>query len=130
MATVKQPEGASRPDRAGWGDEGVPDTWGVGARGALTGLRSCALLGDVNDVARFRPDDPDALVVASFACPVCLHRPSFVRLAEFFDEPSATVACLPCGSGWEIALTDLQMLRLTLGPPRGLALERAAGLAL
>lgn len=83
----------------------------------------------MDDSARFQPDDPEALVLASFACPCCLHRPSYVRLSAYYDEPSATCACLPCASGWELSLTGLQMLRLTLGPPRGLTLERGSSLS-
>jgi hypothetical protein len=71
----------------------------------------------VHDVARFRPEDPPALVAASFACPQCLHEPSVVRV----DDESAQCACLPCGIGWEVALDDMQQLRLALSPPPGLA---------
>jgi hypothetical protein len=83
----------------------------------------------VDDTARFRPDDHDDLVAASFACPVCLHRPSFARLSGYYDEPSASCACLPCAQGWEVALSGLQMLRLTLGPPRELPLERTGAIS-
>jgi hypothetical protein len=80
----------------------------------------------VDDTARFLPDDRQELVAASFACPLCLHRPTFARLSTCDDEPTATCACLPCAHGWEVGLTDLQMLRLTLGPPPGLTLERGS----
>jgi hypothetical protein len=83
----------------------------------------------MNDAARFLPDDPDELVAASFACPVCLHRATYTRLAAYYDEPEATCACLPCGCGWEIALSAVQMLRLTLAPPHGLVLERGGSLS-
>lgn len=79
----------------------------------------------MHDTARFLPDDPDALVAASFACPVCLRAPSYARLSDYYGESSASCTCLPCREGWEVSLSDLQMLRLTLGPPRGLVLERS-----
>jgi hypothetical protein len=75
----------------------------------------------MNDVARFRPQDPPELVRASFACPLCLHEASVVRLPQSDDEPAAQCACLPCHAGWEVALSATQMLRLALAPPPGLA---------
>jgi hypothetical protein len=98
--------------------------------GILVRQRELRLTRVVNDTARFLPDDADDLVVASFACPVCLHRPSYVRLSAFFEEAEATCACLPCRMGWEVALDGLQMLRLTLGPPSGLNIERGNSLSL
>lgn len=74
----------------------------------------------MDDVARFRPEDPDQLVRASFACPLCLHEASMVRLPRGDDDPVAQCACLPCHAGWEVALSPTQMLRLALAPPAGL----------
>jgi hypothetical protein len=75
----------------------------------------------VHDVARFRPDDPAELVAASFACPLCLHAPVAVRLPGAFDEPAAACMCGSCATGWDVALDAMQLLRLTLSPPPGLA---------
>jgi len=71
----------------------------------------------MNDAARFHPGDPVELVAASFACPVCLHAPSVVRLPAERDETAARCGCQPCSADWEVALNDLQMLRLALAPP-------------
>lgn len=75
----------------------------------------------MDDDARFLPDDPAELVRASFACPHCLHTASMVRLPGSCDEPVAQCACLPCSAGWEVGLSAMQMLRLALSPPPGLA---------
>ena len=75
----------------------------------------------VNDVARFFPEDPAELVAASFACPVCLHAPSVVRLPGVHDDPAVVCACAACSTGWEVGLSAMQLLRLTLSPPPGLA---------
>jgi len=75
----------------------------------------------MDDVARFRPEDPQELVRASFACPLCLQEASVVRLPESHDDLAAQCACLPCHAGWEVALSATQMLRLALSPPAGLA---------
>lgn len=83
----------------------------------------------MHDAARFLPDDHEALVAASFACPVCLRRPSYARLSAHHDVPAASCACLPCARGWEVGLSGAQMLRLTLAPPAGLVLDRAEALS-
>lgn len=84
----------------------------------------CGSLRSMNDTARFFPDDDEHLVAASFACPICLSRPSYIRLSAFFEEAEASCACLPCCKGWEVGLDGLQMLRLTLSPPSALTIER------
>lgn len=98
-----------------------------GLRGRIVDLAGARrFAAGVDDSARFRPDDPDELVVASFACPRCLHKPTDARLSTHYNEPSVSCACLPCAEGWEVSLSGLQFLRLTLAPPRGLALEDSA----
>lgn len=89
-------------------------------RRAVTGGRPRGWVCRVHDVARFRPEDPAELVEAAFACPVCLHAPSMVRLPGAHDDPSAACVCAPCATGWEVALDPVQQLRLALSPPPGL----------
>ena len=50
------------------------------------------------DTARFRADDPDALVTASLACPVCLQADevSWEGVLEGYD-PSVQCRCPSCG---------------------------------
>lgn len=67
------------------------------------------------DTARFRPDDPDALVAASLACPVCLHGDG-VRCEDALDgyDPSVRCDCGTCNTRWRVFLTPEQALRLAL----------------
>jgi hypothetical protein len=67
------------------------------------------------DVARFRPDDPDALVRASLACPVCL-RGDVVHWSGALDgyDPSIRCECACCQREWTIYLVPEQALRLGL----------------
>jgi hypothetical protein len=67
------------------------------------------------DTARFRPDDPDALVAASLACPVCLHGDG-VRCDDTLDgyDPSVGCACAVCDTRWRVYLRPEQALRLAL----------------
>jgi hypothetical protein len=67
------------------------------------------------DTARFRPDDPDALVAASLACPLCLRADEVERDAalEGYD-PSVQCHCPYCQEGWRVYLTPEQALRLGL----------------
>lgn len=71
------------------------------------------------DVARFRPDDPDALVRASLACPVCL-RCDGVRWVGALDgyDPSIRCECAWCQREWTVYLVPEQALRLGLMPAR------------
>ncbi|HEY1715027.1 MAG TPA: hypothetical protein VGG07_19145 [Solirubrobacteraceae bacterium] len=67
------------------------------------------------DVARFRPEDPDALVQAALACPVCLR----VEDVEFHDslegyDPSVKCRCPSCHTRWRVYLAPDQVLRLGL----------------
>ena len=67
------------------------------------------------DVARFRPEDPDVLVQAALACPVCLR----VEDVEFQDslegyDPSVQCRCPSCQTRWRVYLAPDQVLRLGL----------------
>jgi len=67
------------------------------------------------DTARFRPDDPDELVCASLACPVCLGSEQ-VRWEAALDgyDPSVQCHCPRCRQRWRVYLAPLQELRLGL----------------
>jgi hypothetical protein len=67
------------------------------------------------DTARFRIDDPDPLVTASFACPLCLHdRPVRWVLHEDGYDPSVECRCTRCNQVWRVYVTPHQQLRLGL----------------
>ncbi|MBV9167616.1 MAG: hypothetical protein JO321_09960 [Solirubrobacterales bacterium] len=74
------------------------------------------------DVARFRPDDPDVLVSAAFACPVCL-RSEQVRITPALEvyDPHVDCVCPSCSERWLVYLDPQQALRI------GLQTARAAG---
>lgn len=67
------------------------------------------------DTARFRTDDPDELVEASLACPLCLRCES-VRWEAALDEydPSCECQCMSCGERWRVYLSPHQALRLSV----------------
>ncbi len=67
------------------------------------------------DTARFRADDPDVLVTASLACPICL-RGEDVRWAAALDgyDPFAECHCPSCEHSWRVYLAPDQALRLGL----------------
>ena len=69
----------------------------------------------MTDVARFRPDDPDALVQASLACPLCLSSEavSWEGALEGYD-PSIRCECTSCQQEWSVFLVPEQALRLGL----------------
>jgi hypothetical protein len=80
----------------------------------------------LTDTARFAVDDVDPLVVASFACPYCLDRPT----AAIFnlEEPNGSAVlcrCEWCHASWVVAVNPGQALRLAIAPPSGLELEAA-----
>lgn len=69
------------------------------------------------DTARFRVDDPDELVVASLACPLCLHVDEVEwELDADTDgyDPSARCLCRRCEQPWSVFVTPDQALRLGL----------------
>ena len=67
------------------------------------------------DTARFRDDDPDELVEASFACPLCLHT-NGVRWHAALDDydPSCECHCGSCDERWRVYLAPHQALRLSV----------------
>jgi hypothetical protein len=73
-------------------------------------------VGALTDIARFRVDDPDALVTASLACPLCLRSEPVERHAVLEDgyDPSVDCACPRCRIGWRVYLQPQQALRYCL----------------
>ena len=72
------------------------------------------------DTARFRATDPDALVSASLACPICL-AVGGVDWDGTLDghDPSVDCRCSRCGQSWRVYLAPQQALRLGLMAARG-----------
>ena len=69
------------------------------------------------DTARFRPTDPDTVVSASLACPVCLHLDSVELRADLAGhDPSVECRCSRCQLDWRVYLAPDQALRLALMP--------------
>ena len=67
------------------------------------------------DTARFRTTDPDPLVSASFACPVCLHGDSVEWQAALDGyDPSVQCHCSHCDQRWRVYLAPDQALRFGL----------------
>jgi hypothetical protein len=67
------------------------------------------------DTARFRPTDPDALVNASLACPVCL-RSEDIEWEDSLEgyDPSVQCLCHTCQARWRVYLAPEQALRVGL----------------
>jgi hypothetical protein len=67
------------------------------------------------DTARFRADDPDELVTASLACPICLAGEE-VRWEGALDsyDPFVECRCPGCEERWRVYLAPQQALRLGL----------------
>jgi hypothetical protein len=65
-----------------------------------------------DDTARFRPDDPDELVTASLACPICLRSDdvSWEAALQGYD-PSVECRCPRCQERWRVYLVPDQALR-------------------
>jgi hypothetical protein len=65
-----------------------------------------------HDTARFRPDDPDELVTASLACPICLRSDdvSWEAALQGYD-PSVECRCPRCQERWRVYLVPDQALR-------------------
>jgi hypothetical protein len=67
------------------------------------------------DIARFRNDDPEELVMASLACPVCLSSAGVVwRLEDEGYDPSVECICERCKQAWRVYMTPHQSLRVGL----------------
>jgi hypothetical protein len=67
------------------------------------------------DTARFRADDPDILVTASLACPLCLYGEDveWHLHADGYD-PSVQCLCRSCNERWRVYLAPQQELRIGL----------------
>jgi hypothetical protein len=73
------------------------------------------MLAPLSDVARFTPHDPDPVVAASFACPICLHGDVVDRVVSLDGyDPSVSCECPECEAAWLVYLTPEQALRLGL----------------
>ena len=72
-----------------------------------------------DDVARFRADDEEPLVAASFACPVCLGLGLDVagRLVLERDDSEVGCSCSACHTEWSVGVDSAQVMRLVLHPP-------------
>jgi hypothetical protein len=67
------------------------------------------------DTARFRATDPDELVLASLACPICLYSDEVEWTAAIHGyDPSVQCRCARCGERWRVYLAPQQALRLGL----------------
>jgi hypothetical protein len=67
------------------------------------------------DTARFRADDPDALVIASLACPICLGSGEVEWHAALDGyDPSVECRCHRCDEHWRVYLEPQQALRFSL----------------
>ena len=73
------------------------------------------MISPLADVARFSAQDPDAVVTASFACPLCLRSERIARevTLEGYD-PSVSCECPTCDASWQVYLMPEQALRLGL----------------
>jgi hypothetical protein len=78
---------------------------------------------ELDDVARFGADEPDAIVLATLMCPYCLGRPAHVLVNELREGATAMCACAGCELQWSVALDTEQAMRLFMQPPRGLWLR-------
>jgi hypothetical protein len=71
----------------------------------------------LTDVARFRAEDPDELVSASLACPLCLRARQVEWELEADNEgydASVRCECGGCRRGWRVYIAPHQALRLSL----------------
>jgi hypothetical protein len=67
------------------------------------------------DTARFRADDPDALVTASLACPICLGSEQVMWEASLGGyDPAVSCWCPECEQRWRVYLAPQQELRIGL----------------
>lgn len=82
---------------------------------------------DPDDLARFDPDDDEAVVVAALVCPYCLGRPTRVMLNDVVEGAAAVCACSDCELRWSVGLNREQALRLFTKPPRGLWIHHRSG---
>jgi hypothetical protein len=90
----------------------VSEVWKLTPSRAGSHIGSIPLLADI---ARFRPTDPDALVSASLACPVCL-RSEDIEWEDSLEgyDPSVQCLCHTCQARWRVYLAPEQALRVGL----------------
>jgi hypothetical protein len=70
--------------------------------------------------ARFQAGDPDVLVAAALACPVCLRSETVAWEAALQGhDPSVRCSCEHCGQRWRLYLAPEQALRFGLMDRRG-----------
>jgi hypothetical protein len=80
-----------------------------------------AFMAALTDTARFRANDPDELVSASLACPICLRSEQVLWEAALDGyDPSVECSCPHCEERWRVYLTPQQELRLALMSARHL----------
>ncbi len=79
--------------------------------------RDIGLIASLTDTARFAPNDPDPLVHASLACPICLCADTveWEGSLQGYD-PSVQCRCSSCQQQWRVYLAPEQALRLGLMP--------------
>ena len=67
------------------------------------------------DTARFRPNDPDELVLASLVCPICLSGTDidWTFAGDGYDA-YVLCACDRCEQSWLVYLSPHQALRIGL----------------
>ena len=69
----------------------------------------------LTDTARFRANDPDALVLASLACPICLQSDTVEGDADVYGyDPAIECQCGCCDVAWRVYLGPQQALRFAL----------------
>jgi hypothetical protein len=66
----------------------------------------------IQDQARFTEADCAAIVIASFACSVCLTGPELITLAGRPGERTATSKCPGCGAVNRVTMSDAQAFQL------------------
>ena len=85
---------------------------------SLAGPRSAAeafRMSMLADTARFRADDPDELVAAALACPICLRGEGIEWHAALSGyDPSVECRCPSCDERWRVYVAPHQALRLGL----------------
>ena len=69
----------------------------------------------LTDTARFRETDPDSLVSASLACPICVQIDGVEWDADVYGhDPVVECRCVGCEVDWRVYLAPHQALRLAL----------------
>jgi hypothetical protein len=66
----------------------------------------------IQDQARFCEDDCAAVVLASFACRMCLATPDLISLRGLPGERSATACCPHCSTLNRVTMSDAQAFQL------------------